>query len=409
MDDAGHDPAWDAIAGWIIERGLRQAAIPELLGGVCERLVAAGVALTRGHLSARTLHPSIDGIGHTWYRSGRTGMQTFAVGGAVNPEWQASPLRHLVESRRPRLRRRLAAANEPLDFPMLEALRAEGATDYLALLQGFAVADRHDGPTGMVTSWTTDSPGGFTDAQAARLEALMPVFGLAVSTRLAREIAAAALDTYVGRQAGQRVLSGRIHLGSSETISAVILVADFRGFTALSDRLPAGDLAPLLNAHFARLVPPILEAGGEVLKYVGDGLLAVFTGPRDEAIHGAVAAAERATAALDAAAAADGPAMRAGIALHAGDVVYGNIGAADRLDFTVIGRAVNEAARIEALCRDLGETLILSDAAAAVARDAGLGPRLRPLGAHVLRGVSRPQPLFALDPSCEERDPGCVI
>lgn len=384
------------VAAWIIENGLRQAEIPELLAGLSERLVEHGVPLVRSHLSARTLHPSIDGFGHTWHRDGRTGAGVFGAGN-VNPDWLVSPLRQLVTSGRPRLRWRLAGAGAPTGFPLLEELRAQGATDYLALLQSFAVADRRDGPTGMATSWVTDRPGGFTDDEADLLQSLMPVLGLAVGNRLAREIAGAALDTYVGRQAGRRVLAGQISLGASETIPAVILVADFRGFTALSDRLPAGELAPLLNAHFGRLVPPIQEAGGEVLKYLGDGLLAVFTGPRAEAIRGAVHACDAAVAALDPAAGGDGPTMRPGIALHAGDVIYGNIGAADRHDFTVIGRAVNEAARIEALCRDLDETLLLSGTAAAIARDAGLGPRLRPLGRHALRGVSRPQPLFALD------------
>jgi adenylate cyclase len=288
------------------------------------------------------------------------------------------------------IHRRIEAPDCPKDYEIVEEMRAEGVTDYLIQPLPFTNGDVH------AISWTTLRPGGFGDTDIAALEAIrLPLARLAEIYAL-RRIATTLLSTYVGRDAGERILQGRIRRGDIERIHAVILLSDLRDFTTSSDLLPGEAVIRLLNGYFDCLVPAIDTHGGEVLKFVGDGLLGIFPVADDPAAacRAALAAAGDARATLaqtNAERAETGePRLRYGLALHLGDVLYGNIGSAGRLDFTTIGPAVNLTARLETLARDLGRDLVASAAFAGHCPES-----LTSLGAFRLRGFREPQEVFA--------------
>ncbi len=210
------------------------------------------------------------------------------------------------------------------------------------------------------------------------------------------------LGTYLGEDAGRRVHAGAIQRGSVEKLHAVIWYADIRGFTPISDSAPGSVIVDLLNDVFEILTAALRPRGGQVLKFIGDGMLATFSfeeADRAEtcrrALDAAIEAMQQLDALKEAREAAGSPAASVDLALHIGEVLYGNVGATDRLDFTVIGPAVNEVARIEALCEPLDRAVLISAefAAAVTAGDR----RLEPLGRHALRGVRETKEIFALD------------
>ena len=391
------------IARWIVERGLLGEAQYKLLKGVCERMLAAGVPLQRGYIAQPTLHPVIAAHGYQWRRDkeGDT-EQTYARTGDVESKtWRRSPFYHLHDTGQTRLRVRLDVSNQPLEFPMLDELKEQGATDYLALTTRFREEDKAGPIQGMMSSWTSDRPGGFDDDDIAAIDMLLPVLGLAIKSETIAGIAHSVVETYLGRDAGHRVLSGEIGRGSVETIRAVLWLCDLRGFTKIADSTPRDELIPMLNDYFEAMVDTIHEYGGQVLKFMGDGLLAIFR--LDDDGEGDVCAC-----ALDAAEIALGrvdevnrrraeeglPVTEFSLALHMGEVLYGNVGSRDRLDFTVVGPAVNEVSRIEAMSRSLDQNLIASSAFATGAQ--ACSDRLVSLGRYALRGVRRPQELYTL-------------
>ena len=268
-------------------------------------------------------------------------------------------------------------------------MRADGGTDYLAVPIVFSNGEVHVG------TWATRSRGGFTDQHLAALAAITAPLARVTEIYALRRTATNLLDTYLGREAGARILAGSIRRGFTETISAAIWLSDMRGFTALADRMPATALIELLNRYFDCQVPPILRHGGEVLKFMGDGLLAIFPlasgGDAPAVCRAALAAAAELRDAI--AALTDWPSAvpRHGVALHVGELLYGNIGAANRLDFTCIGPAVNLAARLEELAGELKRTTVLS---AEFARHCGAEGVA--LGEFALSGFREPQPVFGL-------------
>jgi adenylate cyclase len=275
-----------------------------------------------------------------------------------------------------------------MDFPILQELRAEGVTDYLALPLFFT-----DGSVNLVTC-TTRQPSGFTDGQVAGIEAIMTPLARVAEIRALRRTASVLLDTYVGHDAGERILAGRIRRGDIEEIHAAIWLSDMRGFTALADRQPPRLLIDLLNRYFDCQVPVILEHGAEVLKFMGDGLLAIFTiaGDEPEVCKRALFAAREARTNIAELSRSAMPGLRFGLALHVGDVLYGNIGSGNRLDFTCIGPAVNFAARIEKLAGELGRGILASGEFAKHCRG-----EFTALGEFTLPGFSAAQPVFGLE------------
>jgi adenylate cyclase len=306
------------------------------------------------------------------------------------------------------IRRRLAEADDVEEFPIYRELRAEGATDYLAAPLIFTDGAVH------VATWSTQQPGGFADAQIAGIETIVRPLARVAEVRALRRTAANLLDTYVGHNAGERILAGRIRRGHTETIHSVIWLSDMRGFTSLADRLPPQTLVDLLNRYFDCQVPAIIEHGGEVLKYMGDGLLAIFPlqeskADMREACARALTAARQAQANIDAMDTSKdigrAHGIRFGLALHLGEVLYGNIGSGNRLDFTCIGPAVNLAARLEKVAAGLGRSIVLSAEFAQYA-----SADLEPLGEFAVAGFSAPQRAFGLRagaaPAMARRDNG---
>lgn len=379
-----------AVVRWLVD-GARSAAQPQaIMAQLCERLVALGIPLWRTALFVRTLHPAVMGRRLTWRPD--TGVEVGEAGFAVleTDNYRMSPVVHVYATGLP-LRRRLAAADCPADFAILDEFRAEGITDYLLSPLVFTNGEVH------VATWTTRQPGGFSAAQIAGLEAVVAPLARLTEIYALRRTAGNLLDAYVGHQAGERILAGQIRRGDSEAIHAAIWLSDMRGFTALADALPPPRLIALLNRYFDGQVPAIAGRGGEVLKFMGDGLLAIFpTGSDaptacDAALAAAREARARIAAADDLAALAGGVRPDFGLALHVGEVLFGNIGGGDRLDFTCIGPAVNLAARIEKLTAAIGHPILASAEFARHCRAA-----LRPVGKYALRGFGAAQAVFAV-------------
>lgn len=403
MPSSHYSPTPDvtALNDWICEQGLLRVSLEALLEGFCERLAAIGVPLTRGYISAQTLHPRISVLGCAW-RPGE-GVTTDVILYRPEPSeaYLTSPFKRLLDGDLDHLRVRLEG-DEPLPFPVCEEFRLEGATDYLAHLIKYGRNGLPDGKTGVITSWTTSTPGGFSDNQFALLGYIVPKLAMAVQTRISQDITINLLDTYVGSVAGRQILNGEIRRGSLEVISSVILLSDLRGFTAMSERVERDDLVEMLNQYFDCLVGPIVDQGGNVLKFLGDGLLATFPlngNTAEDLCEKALDAASEIlnrTTELDRERNAAGkPVMDLDIALHLGDVYWGNVGSAERLDFTVVGSAVNEASRIEALCTQYERNLLVSETFAEAAKRSS--HRLVSIGRFALRGVRSAQSIYTLD------------
>jgi adenylate cyclase len=286
----------------------------------------------------------------------------------------------------------LADSDCPLDFPDTRQLKEEGTTDYFVVPLFFADGAVHG------ANFATREPGGFTDQEIADLSRLVAPLTRVVEARALQRQASVLLNTYVGTHAAARVLAGQIRRGDTISINAAIWLSDMRGFTRLAERLPPETLVDELNRYFDCQVPAIHRHGGEVLKYMGDGLLAIFAVTADDAddrnvCEAALAAAREARSAVTTAseAAGDRSSLRFGLALHVGEVLYGNIGSEHRLDFTCIGPAVNLAARIEKLTGELGRTILASD------QFAGRSPsQFVPVGEFSLRGFETSQAVFGL-------------
>ncbi|HEX7200896.1 MAG TPA: adenylate/guanylate cyclase domain-containing protein, partial [Dongiaceae bacterium] len=292
------------------------------------------------------------------------------------------------------LRRRLEVPDDELNFPILRELKAEGATGFLAL----PITSAH-GTYNYMISYATDRPGGFTDGNVADLTHISRLLPLVIDMHSHRSIARNLLAFYLGATTGPRVLAGQIRRGMGEVLTAVLWSSDLRGFTERSDRLPGERMIAILNALFDAQANAINQHGGEILKFIGDGLLAIFPiadpGQSTDAARRALEAAQEAQAAVgrlgEHASLAGEPSLRIVVALHAGSVLYGNIGAANRLDFTAIGPAVNLVSRLEGLCRPLGRTVLVSGALAEQT-----GAQLVALGLHELRGIASPCAVFTL-------------
>jgi len=378
-------------------------AVPEIVTGLCPKLAAAGLPIKRCVVAMRVLHPNYAAETVTWARDQEIEHDRVDIDRSENnPDYFVSPIRVAVEDPDTPLRRKLTGPDAVLDFPILEGLAAGGGTDYYVRVIPFRTFGPPGELQGMVSTWLSDVPDGFSDDDIAAIDHLAPRLAVVVKGAIAHQIGRDALVTYLGADAGVRVLQGEIHRGDARTIRAVLLYADLRGFTALADRLPREDLVAMLGDYFDALVAPVQDRGGQVLKFMGDGLLATFdlagadpSARCSDALTAAQEALDRVVAINAERVPAGKAATEMDVVLHMGDVMYGNVRSESRLDFTVIGPAVNEAARIEALCGDLGTHLIVSEAVA----DALAGPkkdRLQPLRAHSLRGVPAPRRLYTL-------------
>jgi adenylate cyclase len=403
-----------SLAAWLTEAGLCGSSEDAIVVGFCERAVAAGLPIGRSLAFIDTLHPVYEGRVVRWGHDASVPVmqeygRTRAIGGGPDPadlrvgieaemlaRWRASPFMRLLDTGESVLRWR-AEDGEP-QFSVIREYRDEGFTDYVAIVSRFGEGGTIGEMDALYSSFTTTRAGGFDDAQFAALLALVPTLALAVKSVAMARMTRTLMHTYLGRDAGEKVLSGRIMRGVAERIDAVIWFSDLRGFTRITDTAPE-HIIPLLNDYADVIVSAIQAEGGDVLKLVGDGILAIFTGAdRPQACAAAInaaIAARRDVAVLNQQRAADGqPTTAMYLGLNVGPVLYGNIGSTERLDFTVVGPAVNEASRIAAMCRSVEQPILVSQAFADID---GVREALVSVGRFALRGVGRPQELFTLD------------
>jgi adenylate cyclase len=371
----------DWVFPWLLAERTRPKPPAEMIAAWADALVARGVPLSRLSAWMPTAHPELWGTQVLWTPAAgaKTILRPHEI---VNTSaYRDSPGEAVLEAGSA-LRWRMRADDPDPKLPILRELHAEGATDYV--IAPFDLG----GPLPGWLAYATADADGFTDDVAAALVAGTDAVGLHLAWIVARDATRSLLRTYLGRNAADRVIAGEFRRGTGVPIDAALWFCDLRGFTSLGDSLPPRELVALLDRYFAAVADPIEDHGGEVLKFIGDAVLATFPFGDDpaSACRRALAAAEAGLAALNAV-----PPLKMGVALHAGEVLYGNIGGRARLDFTVIGAAVNEVTRVESLSKGLGVPLLLTG------RFAGyLDRELVPLGAHALRGVSEPTPIFTL-------------
>lgn len=397
-------PVADAsVQAWLVEAGLSSTSVRTLFDGFCTRLVAGGIPLSRGFLSIATLHPQRRANSIIWQNGEIVAATEFHHDNMATDAWHASPFSHMLETRRQRLHRRLVGDGAVLDFPVLSELRDAGFTDWLAFVYGFgwAFEQRDGGYLGVVLSWATHRSGGWTAAELDAIEELSGTLALAVRGSSTLDTTRDVLATYLGGDAAARVIAGHVRRGSVGRMAAFILYADLRGFTDFAEVTEPEEVTRRLNAYFDCTGEAITSRGGEILKFLGDGLLAVFlptAGGASAVAAAALDAARDVLARVERLNEAEGAAGRVtlaiDVALHEGEITYGNVGTSDRLDFTIIGPAVNEAARLETLCKDVSQHLLVSDSFVRTAPE--LRPELRSLGLHRLRGVREPREVFTV-------------
>jgi adenylate cyclase len=387
---------------WLIESGLENRPVKPLFEELCLRLADTPLAIERGHMSVALLHPALRGFSLTWHRrDGSLEDAVFQRDMKTTQGWDESPFKYILDNKLKEMRRRLTGNGAVLDFPILTEFRDEGLTDWASYMHRFSpdTGLHWSQMIGMVTSWATARPAGFDEEDLAALKELMATFALVVKGDTTLQIARNLLATYVGGDSVERVMAGEIGRGAVQRIEAAILFADLRGFTAFSETTPIEGTMTLLNAAFDAMGAPVTREGGHILKFLGDGLMAIFPAGPDagEACRRALAAAEAgqaAMAALNEMRAAEGlPVLGLDLALHRGEVHYGNVGTAERLDFTIVGPAVNEASRIETLCKKLERPVLLSESFAVALGD---HPRLCELGTHELAGIATPRRIFGI-------------
>lgn len=387
--------AWQSTPtiDWLVPASAQIPDIAELHGALCTKLDSAGTGICRSTLVIRTLHPEVRGVTFLWRRDHPLVERTERAHGIeATPTYQGSPFQHLFENRTP-LRRRVGQGER--DMALLRELAAEGVTDFYGL-----VLPAIGSPWVNAITWATDHPAGFSNADINQFNALSWILAPIVQVRAQRRIAEDILFTYLGRNAATQLLEGRVRRGDGEAIRCVLWTTDLAGFTEFAEREPPAEVIGTLNAFFERITDAIHAEGGDILKFIGDGLFAIFpieggkAGEFDaaaRALRAAESAMTKLSALNDERRSTGRWPFRYSLALHLGEVVFGNIGARRRLDFTVVGPAVNRAARIEALGHEIDVTLLMSrEFAAACGRPCVL------LGAHALRGIAAPQEVYTL-------------
>lgn len=392
LDESGDKPiGGKGVLDWLVTETRDQRFIDNIFVDLCERLVDAGLPLTRATLHFRIHHPQWLGARILW-RKGlpEADIRMYDYGVEDTTVYLNSPL-YAINNGASQVRKNLEVADEDeVANSLYEELRAEGFTDYVALPLEHTLGKRH------VITFASDRKGGFTDDHLAYLTGLLPVLALVSEIRLKNRMARTLLETYVGPHASEQILAGATTRGSGVTVSAAILICDLRDFTRLSDLWPRDDVIELLNGYFDAMSEPIERHGGEILKFMGDGLLAIFPLSKADACENllqAIGEAEAALARLNEENLARGrEALGYGIGVNVGDVMYGNIGSRRRLDFTVIGPAVNIASRLENLTKLAKRPVLLSRAFVELA---GRTRDMEHLGAFPVKGLDEPIDVFA--------------
>ncbi|MEM7269629.1 MAG: adenylate/guanylate cyclase domain-containing protein [Pseudomonadota bacterium] len=369
-------PRIDALFDWMVGGALPPSPMPVNVAKLLEGLNEAGVVIDRFALFIMTLDPKVAGKRITWTPNEGVEVLNAPHEFFLSDYFKQSPAAHVYESG-DTLRCCFARGDET-DFDDLNDLRDNGVTDYYAQPMVYSGRETHS------MTWSTSAAGGFTDGMIAAFDRLNPAIARLLEIYVLKINTISILDTYVGRNAGAQVLDGHVERGDLERIPSVILFADLVGFTALSNMRPPEEVLSILNGYFSAVETAVQSGGGEILKFIGDGILAIFPIRDDEA-----AAAQRALGAIDEALAASETPFRA--ALHVGEVLYGNIGGESRLDFTAIGPAVNLTARILGHAETAGAELVCSEPFAAHAKG-----RAALTGEVSLKGFEGAQAVYSL-------------
>ncbi|NNE23129.1 MAG: adenylate/guanylate cyclase domain-containing protein [Rhizobiales bacterium] len=356
----------DKLADWLMTQALENATLEEIVAGCCERLSASGLPLARGHLSFSMLHPLYRAMGFTWRRGKGIEVEGYRhVSEGDTDQFVKSPYYYLLTNNLDHLRCHLESAQR-LEFPIHEDLKAEGLSDYLAFISPF----HKDQPQGMIGSWSTDRAGGFRESEISALLRIQMRLAVACKTAVQGSLARNMLETYLGGDAGKRVLSGQVRRGDGETTRAAIIMADIRNSTVMAETLGRQGYINALNLFFDNVGSAFADAGGEILSFVGDGFLAVFPCGRNKtdstkACEQAYGAAREALVRMEQAnierETSGEERIKFGIGLHIGNVMFGNVGLEDRLAFSAFGSTVNEASRLEALTKKYHTPLIASE------------------------------------------------
>jgi adenylate cyclase len=400
------------LMNWLTGQGLTGLPENELLRGFCERCRAEGLELSRALVLIDTLHPIYEGRGFRWSDVPSNESDVIEYGSTAEGDaarnWRRSTFFHMLEHGHDEMLVDLADAPS-LDFSQLGELAEKGHRHYLAFVHRFGETGALGQMDCLYSNWTTRREAGFSEPELSALRDLVPVLGLAVKSAQQVDIVRTLGRVYLGRGASEQVLGGRISRGITERINAVLWYSDLRGSTGISESIGPDEIIPFLNDYAQAVIDAIHDAGGDVLKLIGDGVLAMFTGEDMAQARRAGLRAEhlfrKNVAALNARREVDGrPTTSAYIGLHVGEVLYGNIGSEDRLDFTVVGPTVNEVSRIASMSRSVDRELLAS-AEFYKGLDTPGRRYLVSTGRYALRGIGRAQDLYTLDPEIDVSGP----
>ncbi|WP_051548178.1 adenylate/guanylate cyclase domain-containing protein [Sneathiella glossodoripedis] len=373
------------VIDWVLSDGRREKDALSFINTLCDRILGYGIPIARMRIGFRTIHPQLDIWAYIWTREdGRAVDWGGEHGIRSSSSYYGSPAEWVHKHQKP-FRRRLDRLDPETDHNVLFEQAKEGLVDYLMLPMWFM------DDTIPIITFVTDHSEGFTDQMVADLEVLAKYVSPIIEIHANRKIAVTLLETYVGHRSGQHVLEGQIQRGDGEEIEAAIWFCDLRGFTRLSNSLPKADLFSLLNTYFEIVGRHITENNGEILKFVGDAVLAVFPKEhersKEQCCADALSAAQSALAEAKAIKNVDH--LNFGIGLHYGKAMFGNVGTSNRLDFTVIGHAVNLASRVEALTKSASHNLLLSEDFATISVQ-----KSNPIGVFNLHGIEAPQTVY---------------
>ena len=400
------------LMNWLVGQGLTGLPENDLIRGFCERCRTAGLDVSRASVFIDTLHPIFEGRGFRWNDTQTNESDMFEYRstseGEAAQNWRRSIFYYMLESGVGELKVDFAD-RASLDFSLIDELAAKGHRHLVAFVHGFGESGTLGQMDSVYSYWVTRRPGGFGELGLSALRDLVPLLGLAIKSGAQVEIARTLGRVYLGRDASEQVLRGRISRGVTERIAAVLWFSDLRGSTAISESITPGEIIPFLNDYAQASIEAIHDAGGDVLKLIGDGVLAMFTGDDMAGARRAALQAEhqfrKNMITLNARRASEGlPITSAYLGLHVGEVYYGNIGSEDRLDFTVVGPAVNEVSRIASMCRSIDRDLLAS-AEFRSGLDATGRRYLVSTGRYALRGIGRAQDLYTLDPDIASSEP----
>jgi len=395
------------LINWLVSQSLTGLPENDLLRGFCERCRAGGLDLSRGLVVIDTLHPVFEGRGIQWNEAATNERDIFEYGPTGDDDsetaeaWRRSVFFHMLEHGHDEIRIDLADP-AALEFSRMGELAGKGHRHFLGFVHRFGEAGSLGQMDCVYSYWLTRCGSGFADPDLAALRDVVPVLGLAIKSAMQVEIARTLARVYLGRDAAEQVLRGRISRGVTDKINAVLWFSDLRGSTAITESIAPDEIIPFLNDYAEASIEAIHECGGEVLKLIGDGVLAMFTGEDMAVTRRAALRAEhqfrKTMIAVNERRACDGrPTTTAYVGLHVGEVFYGNIGSDERLDFTVVGPAVNEVSRIASMCSSVDRKFLASSEFRA-----GLDPSgqryLVSTGRYALRGINRAQDLYTLDP-----------